>query len=238
MSDGDSGGRTPPDDRGHRTHSRAIIWSALIGAIATVVGGVLAALITGVFQQDSSPVSAAVVSSEPRRDGPSTLRTPTTREPSSSAPATTPAPATTSSSAVSELIDLIASGRGSLYECTKYDTKVGTARAAVRCRSSAEGHPHWKSFVYSFASRSMLDAWMRSEVREMGTPDGDRCSAAGEWHGTWLYGGEVLGELTCRWRESKYRMAWSYHDQLVGVVSEDTDADLLYTWWSGRPLLF
>lgn len=229
MSDDSASGRnaTPSTN----SHARTGLLIAVIGLVAAVAGPLVPVLVARSDDASGPSSSGTVAVSTATTAKPTHTGTSDPSDTSDNGTKTTAPPST-----VEKLTSLIASGQGSLANCSKYDTTEPQPLAAVKCDTTTSDS--LVPYVYSFESQSDLDDWMAGEVDLYGTPDGSRCKAAGTWTGPWSYRGATVGELTCGWFEDSYSMSWTYPDQLLAVSVMDTDAAALYAWWDSVPLIF
>ncbi|MEU7058950.1 PT domain-containing protein [Streptomyces sp. NPDC046197] len=266
MSDPGAGppGHGPSPD-GHRRTARATIWAAVIGGCATIVAGVLAALVAGVFQTDAGPRTVSVVSSPPSAESSSADAGPGDRTTSSASgpgdgsaspaddpsgeptddPTDTPAGSPTddpggdptdSSGLTPQQRELADRIAGGDLSGCRAASPGAYASAAVNCRSATG--PARNPLVVSFADAGRMALWLNAEKSRFTVSTlAANCYTAQAYAGPWYnrYGART-GTILCHWDSGRYRMAWSYDDKLVAVVAEDPNASSLVTWWRGIPV--
>ncbi|SNX62063.1 hypothetical protein SAMN06272735_3814 [Streptomyces sp. TLI_55] len=234
--DGGPGAGQPPDDRAHRRAARATIWQGVVVGIATIVAAVLAAYFSGVFNGGSDQKPTSSVSSAPLPPG-DTGDSPTPKRPVDDRTSETPDDEITSEEPDGALTAderaLAERVGGDLSGCRSADPG-DYASVAVNCES-AQG-PATDPIVLSFADADQMRNWMTEETSDFTVSETGSCENHGNYAGLWNLYGTDAGTVACHWGDGVYRIAWSFEDQLIGVVAESPDADSLVTWWKSAPV--
>ncbi|MFD7709282.1 hypothetical protein [Streptomyces sp. NPDC059786] len=121
---------------------------------------------------------------------------------------------------------------GDLHDCSSADPG-GYAAVALACESTdgLEKLP----LVLSFDTADDMELWMAGET-SAASGSGSGCEAQEDGSGPWTYHDVETGTLACHWERGLFRIAWSFDDQLVTAVAEDSDAAVLMDWWKHDPL--